>query len=146
MAKPQSLVLWIDGARAAEGSAGVPIDTSGDQWSLRGIDAQDRTRLLKTVKQGFKQGAHRIKLVGIEQGAHALPQQTFAAQLGPDGLKQGTTELLGLVHQERQHHQHGKHDRKMLLAMSVVMLKVIALVFQRIEGLVFDLPPRPSTP
>lgn len=74
MAKPLSLVLWIDGARAAEGPAGVPIDTAGDQWSLRGIDAQDGTRLLKTVKQGFKQGAHRIKVVGIEQRAHALPQ------------------------------------------------------------------------
>src|SRR6266446_7533004 len=34
----------------------------------------------------------------------------------------------------------------MLLAMSVVVLKVIALVFQRIAGLVFDLPPRPPTP
>jgi len=29
----------------------------------------------------------------------------------------------------------------MLLAMPVVVLKVIALVFQGIEGLVFDLPP-----
>lgn len=115
MAKPPSLGLWIDRAHAAEGAAGFLIDTAGDRWSLRGIDAQDGASLLKTVKQGFKQGAHRIKLVGIEQGAHALPQQTFAAQLGPDGLKQGTTELLGLVHQERQHHQHGKHDRKMLL-------------------------------
>src|SRR5438093_3465300 len=127
MAKPQSLVLWIDGARAAEGSAGVPIDTPGDQWSLRGIDAQDRTRLLKTVKQGFKQGAHRIKLVGIEQGAHALPQQTFAAQLGPDGLKQGTTELLGLVHQERQHHQHVKHDRNSVAERSFSFLNRVKM-------------------
>jgi hypothetical protein len=97
MAKPMSLVLWIDGARATEGPAGAPRDPAGAQWSLRGIDAQDRTRLLKTVKQGFKQGAHRIQVVGIEQGAHALPQETFAAQRGPDGLQQGTTELLGLV-------------------------------------------------
>ena len=82
-----SLVLWIDGAHATEGSADCPPDTSGDRWSLRGIEAQDGTRLLKTVKQGFKQGAHRIKLVGIEQGAHALPQQAFAAQLGPHGLE-----------------------------------------------------------
>ena len=65
------------------------------------MGSQNGARLLKTVKQGFKQGAHRIKVVSIEQGAHTLPQQTFAAQLGPDGLKQGTTELLGLVHQKR---------------------------------------------
>jgi hypothetical protein len=30
--------------------------------------------------------------------------------------------------------------------MPVVMLKVLALIFQRIAGLVFDLPPRPPTP
>src|SRR5207253_5583945 len=48
--------------------------------------------------------------------------------------------------QERQHHQYGKHHRKMLLAMPVVVLKVVALVFQRIEGLVFNLPPGATSP
>jgi hypothetical protein len=50
-----------------------------------------------------------------------------------------------LVHQERQHHQHGKHHSKMLLAMPIVVLKVIALVFQRVERLIFDLPAGAST-
>src|SRR5262245_61199583 len=30
--------------------------------------------------------------------------------------------------------------------MPIIVLKVIALVFQRIERLIFDLPPRPTTP
>ena len=29
--------------------------------------------------------------------------------------------------------------------MSIIVFKVIALIFQRIEGLVFNLPPRPAT-
>src|SRR6516225_11901388 len=33
----------------------------------------------------------------------------------------------------------------MLLTMPVVMLKVVALIFQRIERLIFDLPPRSTT-
>ena len=63
----------------------------------------------------------------------------------PHRLEQGTAQLLGLIHQKRQHHHHGKHHREILLAMTVVVLKVIALIFQRIEGLIFDLPPRPPT-
>jgi hypothetical protein len=34
----------------------------------------------------------------------------------------------------------------MLLAMPIVVLKVIALVFQRVEDLIFDLPPGSSPP
>src|SRR5882724_7411203 len=33
----------------------------------------------------------------------------------------------------------------MLLTMSVVVLKVVALMFQRIERFIFNLPPRPAT-
>jgi hypothetical protein len=82
-----SLVLWIDGARAAEGAVAFPPDTAGDRGSLRGIEVQDGARLLKTIKQGFKQGAQRLKLVCIEQGTHTLPSQAFAAQLGPHRLE-----------------------------------------------------------
>src|SRR2546426_4525110 len=33
----------------------------------------------------------------------------------------------------------------MLLTMAVVVLKVVALIFQRIERFIFNLPPRPAT-
>jgi len=46
-----------------------------------------------------------------------------------------------LVHQERQHHQPGQHYGEMLLAMPIMVLQVVALLFQRLAGLVCDLPP-----
>src|SRR4029453_9332816 len=112
---------------------------------LRRIQRKAGGKLLQPAKQGFEKLPHGLKGIVIEQRSHPLPQQAFAAELGPDRLKQRTTALLGLIHQKRQHHQHGKHHREILLAMPVVVLKVIALVFQRIEGFVFDLPPGSST-
>jgi hypothetical protein len=50
-----------------------------------------------------------------------------------------------LVHQKREHHDRGKHHGQVLLALAVVVLKGIALIFQRIERLMFNLPPRPAT-
>src|SRR2546427_1519594 len=47
-----------------------------------------------------------MKAVIIEQRSHPLPQQPLAAKLCPHGPKQGTTELLRLIHQKHQHHQH----------------------------------------
>src|SRR5882672_3284582 len=114
-------------------------------WGLGGIERHKGAGLLKAIQERFEQLAHRCKGIVIKQGSHPLPQQAFAAELCPDRLKQRTTELLGLIHQKRQHHQHGKHHREILLAMPVVVLKVIALVFQRIEGFIFDLPPGSST-
>jgi hypothetical protein len=40
-------------------------------------------------------------------------------------LAEGTAYLLGFVHQKRQQQQQGKHHGKMLLAMSIIMLKII---------------------
>ena len=111
----------------------------------RGVRDQERPMPLIAVPEGFPQLVHGLEGIAIEQRPHALPQQALAAQFGPDGSEQGTAQLLGLVHQKRQHHHHGKHHRQMLLAMAVVVLKVIALIFQRIERLIFDLPPRPAT-
>jgi|GEM_PF-5681052 len=97
--------------------------------NLRGIKRNNGWGLLQAVQQGFEQLPHRLKGIGIEQRSHPLPQQTFAAQLCPHRLKQGTTALLRLIHQKRQHHQHGKHDRQILLAMTVIVFKVVALIF-----------------
>ena len=51
------------------------------------------------------------------------------------------THLLHLVDKKGQHHENGKHRAEMLLAQSVIMLQVVSLVFQGVEGFVFDLPP-----
>ena len=118
----------------------------GTGGRLRGIPRHEGAGLLESIQERFEQLAHGHKGIVIKQRSHPLPQQELAPQLGPHRLKQGATQLLGLIHQERQHHQHAKDHREMLLAMPVVVLKMIALVFQRIEGLVFDLPPGASSP
>lgn len=64
----------------------------------------------------------------IEQGSHLFPQPAFTAQFGPHRLEQRTTALLDLIDYKRQHHQHGKHDGEMPVAMTKVVLDVIALV------------------
>src|SRR5712671_4850741 len=99
---------------------------------LRGINRNDGAGLLQAIPERFEQLAHGRKGIVVKQGSHPLPEQALAAQLCPDSLEQGATQLLGLVYQERQHHQEGKHHSKMLLAMPVVVRKVVALVFQRI--------------
>ena len=58
----------------------------------------------------------------------------------------GQHSLLNLIHQEGQHHQQGQHHRQVLLAVSVVVFQVIALVLQGVEGLVLDLPAGSSPP
>ena len=73
-----------------------------------------------------------------------FPQRAFASQFFPDGAEEGTTELLRLIHKERQHHEHGKHHRQVLDTVSIVVLEVVSLVLQRVERLVLDVPPRAS--
>jgi hypothetical protein len=53
---------------------------------------------------------------------------------------------LHLIHQKRQHHQRGTHHREVLIAMAEIVLKMIALIFQRIERLIFDAPASPRPP
>ena len=86
-------------------------------WRLRGIYRHEGAGLLKAIQEGFEQLAHRYQGIGIKQRAHALPYETLATPLCPQRLEEGTAQLLGLVHQKRQHHQRGKHDGKMLLTM-----------------------------
>src|SRR6266508_4430761 len=118
----------------------------GNAGRLRGINRNDGAGLLEAIQEGFEQLAHGRKGIVIKQCSHSLPQHALAAQLCPHRLEQGATQLLGLVHQERQHHQHGKHDGEMLRAMPVIVLEVVALIFQGIKRLIFNLPAGSSTP
>ena len=60
-------------------------------------------------------------------------------------LKEGTTALLELIDQEGQHRQHRKDAGQILVAVAVVMFEMVALVFERVEGFVFDFPARPAS-
>ncbi len=74
-----------------------------------------------------------------------LPQAFTTSFFLQNRLKKGVSELLYLVDQKGKHHQYGKVDGEVLFAMPVVMFKMIALIFEGVEGFIFNLPTRPST-
>ena len=45
-----------------------------------------------------------------------------------------------MVDQEGQHHQQDKNQRQVLLAVTIVMFQMIVLIFEGVEGLIFDFP------
>ena len=96
---------------------------------------------VKAVDDTLKDHLHRRGNEFLKDTPDSLPEFTLALTLGFGGLKQGATQLLHLVNQKRQHHQVRKHRAQMLLAQAVVVLKVVSLVFQRVEGLILDAPP-----
>ena len=61
-------------------------------------------------------------------------------QVSARGLKEPTAQLLDLIDQESEHHQAGKDGGQVLLAMTVIVLELIALVFERIESFIFHFP------
>ena len=69
-----------------------------------------------------------------------LPEPFATALLFQHRLEQRRSELLDLVNQEGQHHQQNKDQRQILLAVTIVMFQMIALIFEGIEGLIFDFP------
>ncbi len=75
-----------------------------------------------------------------------FPQAFAAAFFLQNRLEQLAGELLGLVEQKGQHHQHGEGDGKMMFAMTKVVFKVVALILECIEGFVLNLPTGSSTP
>jgi hypothetical protein len=58
----------------------------------------------------------------------------------PCGFEYGGSKLLGLVDQKGQHHQHDKDFAQMLFPEAVIVLKVVALILEDIEGFVLYLP------
>src|SRR5437870_8565752 len=71
----------------------MSLSCSGHHRDLHSFPTRRSSDL---VKQGFEQLPHRLQSVIKDQRPDALPQQTLATQLGPNRLKQGTTELLSL--------------------------------------------------
>ena len=90
---PHAAVPWWWNRSGLYGS-GLAVESSG---RLGRIDVQDGSRFLQAVQQRFEQVLHGGQCIGIEQGSHLLPQQAFAAPLGPGRLEQRATELLDLI-------------------------------------------------
>src|SRR5207244_7498814 len=110
---------------------------------LTRIRRQGRSRFAQAVIQYFQEVPHGLQGISVKVGSHLFPQQAFAAPLSPGRLEQRTTQLLHLIHQKRQHHQRGKHHGEVLIAVAEIVLEMIALIFQRIERLIFDAPASP---
>lgn len=76
----------------------------------------------------------------MEQGPYRLPEVFFRLSFLPYRVEQLAAELLYLVNKKCQHHEHDKDGTQMLLAESIVVLKIIPLIFQGIECLILYLP------
>ena len=87
-----------------------------------------------------EQGFHGVKDENIEEIAHRCPEFGFRAQPFPQLTKQPRAALLDLVHQKSQQHEQRQDRGEMLLPVAIVMLEMIALVLERIEGFVLNLP------
>jgi len=59
--------------------------------------------------------------------------------------KQMPTSMNHLVYGEGLKHQQGRNRGQILFPMPVVMLKVVALILERVESFVLDLPPRSTS-
>ncbi|MCF8248059.1 MAG: hypothetical protein K9J46_23075 [Saprospiraceae bacterium] len=57
-----------------------------------------------------------------------------------------TAALLNLVNIKSQHHQKGKDGTKLFFSMSKVVLKIVVLIFERIESFILKLPPATPHP
>src|SRR5216683_5658531 len=79
----------------------VLLTSQTNAQGLRRIREDHRVGLFETNIERFQQLPHRIEAIIIEQRSHPLPQQPLAAKLRPHSPKQGTTELLCLIHQKR---------------------------------------------
>ena len=126
-------------------TANVPaVDASAAGEILGGVKGRKRHLFGKIVENGLVELPHRTEDEVTKMRAEVVPQRTLASQLLPHRAEQPAAELLRLIDQESQHHQHGEDHRQVLLPVTVVVFVVVSLVFQRVEGLVFDAPPRAS--
>ena len=104
------------------------VSRSRTRVTLGSIRRHDGVGFRETIQERFAELAHGRQGLVINKRAHPLPPPAFTPQLRPDRLEQRPTPLLGLLHSARQHPQRGKHDRKMLLTVTVVGLQVVAVV------------------
>jgi hypothetical protein len=101
---------------------------------------------LEAVKDDAIELIHGFELETVKQRAHLFPESFLRADFFENGLEKGATESQGLIDQECEHHDLHKDHAEVLLSEAVVVLEVVALVFQGVEGLIFDLPPGAARP
>lgn len=68
--------------------------------------------------------------------ANRFPQSNATASTLDRGVKESATCFLDLIHRKRQEHQQGKHGCEILLTVSIVVLKTMTLILERVKRFV----------
>lgn len=92
------------------------------------------------MEEGSIEHLHGFQLEAVEEGAHAIPEVSLAAQFLQHRLEQAAAQLLSLVHQECEHHKLDEVHTQVFFAETVVMLEIVSLVLEGVKGLVLDFP------
>jgi hypothetical protein len=77
----------------------------------------------------------------VKDSPDLFPEVSLAAGFLPCRSKERTRHLLYLIRQESEEHEHHKDHAQVFPAQSVVVLEVVSLVLEGVEGLVLHLPP-----
>jgi hypothetical protein len=110
---------------------------------LRGVRCEDVSAL--SIDERLEESGPAVDGEAEKKGAHFVPQAAHGMVFEQRLLKEGTTPLLELIDQKGQHGQHGKDAGQILGSVAVVMFEMVALVLERVEGLVFDVPAGPAS-
>src|SRR6266508_1218421 len=102
---------------------------------------------LKTIvgSHASVQSFHRLKNDGIEEIAQRGPELGLGPESFPQEAEEPTAPLLDLFYCNGEKHEQGQHRRQGLHTVPVVMLEMVTLILERVEGFVFDLPAAPPS-
>ena len=82
----------------------------------------------------------------MKRRANHLPKLSFATGFAPGLAEQGAGDLLHLVDEKGEHHEGNENQAEIFCSQPIIVLEIVALIFQSVESLVFDFPPTtPST-
>ena len=90
-------------------------------------------------EQGQEGGPRREDLIAGD-GAHVLEQADSRPELATRLLPQGFGEFAGRVHGEGEQVEDDQNAGEGVLAMAEVVLEMVAVLLEDVEGLVLDLP------
>ncbi len=103
--------------------------------SLRGVQEKTAADLLGAEEDHPVEHLHGFHDNEVEDRPDFFPQVSLTAGLLPGGSKERTRHPLDLIRQESEEPEHHEDHAQVLLAQSVVVLEMIALVEELVESL-----------
>ena len=83
---------------------------------------------------------HGIQEKEAKCGSDIFPKHPFATRFFACRAKHGTGDLLNLVDEEGEHHEGDKDHAQEGLSKPIVVFKIVALVFEGIDGFILYFP------